>query len=86
MKEISLIPYPDENSLLDRGPYKGLLIQNKLAIPDGWEVEEEGRDAARACRILTTPLPSLSFLSFVTGAHTPRTAHSACWGRRISYV
>jgi len=25
---------PDGNSLLCRGPHKGLLIQNKLAIPD----------------------------------------------------
>jgi hypothetical protein len=28
----------------------------------------------------------LYFLSFVRGTHTPRMAHSAGWGRRISYV
>jgi len=26
------------------------------------------------------------FASFVRGTHTPRMAHSAGWGRRISYV
>jgi hypothetical protein len=57
-----------------------------------WEAEEEG--ARRSPGLENRHHPSLFFVRFVSllsfnfvrGTHTPRKAHSARWGRRISFV
>jgi hypothetical protein len=51
-----------------------------------WEAEEGGQGGARAGDTCRSFVLIFASISFVRGTHTPRIAHSARWGWRISFV